>query len=795
MPSKSPAAAPPAPALHAAARPVAKPEMVRLDVRGMHCASCVSAVERALGAVPGVESAAVDLIGHRADVRVDSARVDAARLVAAIREAGYEAAPRGAAASEDAGERRARRLEERRRTRGLLVKSIVTIAIGCAAMALSMPLHSAETGGGAASGTHPGGASFLHDPGALRWALFALTLPILLFSGSHFFTGAWRAARRGRADMSTLVALGTGTAFVGSALVTIAPEWVRAAGLPADVYYEAIPWVIGLVTLGRYLEERAKHRAGDAVRRLAEETPPTARIVGGDGVERDAPVASVAPGDLLRLRPGERVPVDGVVERGATSVDESLLTGESMPVPKREGDALLGGTTNGAGSIVFRASAVGSESAAARILALLEDAMTAKPRIQRVVDRVAGVFVPAVLAVAALAVVGWLAFGPAPRAAFALHAWVTTLVIACPCAMGLAVPAAIAVATGTAARRGVLVRSAAVLETAHEIDVVVFDKTGTLTEGKPRVVGMEANPREREEGTAADAREALALAASVERGSEHPLAAALLAHAESLEVRLARPAEDLESRAGRGIAGSVEGRRVLVGNARFLDEEDVDAEPLREALAAAERRAETPILVAVDGRAALLLGVRDPVRAGAREAVGALRRGGVRVVLLTGDRRGTAEAVAGEIGIDEVVAEALPWDKVDFVKALRAEGRKVAMVGDGVNDAPALAAADLGIALAGGAGVAAEAADVTLLGRRLDAVPATLRLARAAHRVIRQNLGWAFGYNVLGIPLAAGVFYPWTGWLLSPVVASAAMALSSVSVVTNALRLRNADLD
>jgi Cu+-exporting ATPase len=755
----------------------AKDEVVRLNVRGMSCASCVAAVETALEKTPGVKEASVDLIGQRADVRVEAGRTDPLRLVEAVRNAGYQADLRTLSADGDRAERHA---AEQRAEHNLFLRFAVTFAVGCLAMVLSWSeMH----------GDHAGAVS---TP-ATRWILLALSAFILLWSGNHFFTGAWNAARRRSADMDTLVALGTGTAFVHSAVVTIAPGWVHRAGLPSEVYFEAIPWVIALVTLGRFLEERAKLRAGEAVRRLAEKTPSTVRIL-REGKETEVPIADVRPGDVVRVRPGERLPVDGVLLSGATSVDESMLTGESMPVEKREGDTVLGGTLNGAGPVTIRATTVGSESAMARIVQILEDAMTAKPRVQRIVDRIARVFVPAVLAIASIAFLIWLLFGPDPSFAHALHAWITTLIIACPCAMGLAVPAAISVATGTSAKRGVLVRSGAVLETAPRIDTVVLDKTGTLTQGRPKVTAVafpNGSPNSTNGSPISTERELLALLGSLERNSEHSLAGAILSRAHELGVEWTE-ASDVEVRAGRGIAGTVNGRRVLAGTLRFLDEEDVSSSAIEDLVSDAEQEGATPIAVAVDGRPVAVLRVRDSLRPGAADAVAKLRRDGMRVILLTGDRRRTADAIAREAGIDEVVAEALPWDKVDMVRRLREEGRVVAMAGDGINDAPALAAADLGIAMFGGSDIAAEAADVTILSPHLDAIPWTVRFARAAHRIIVQNLVWAFGYNVLGIPLAAGVFYPWTGWLLSPVIASAAMALSSVSVVLNSLRLAHA---
>ncbi len=747
-------------------------ERTTLDVTGMHCASCVSRVEKALEAVPGVESARVDLMAKRARVAWaehgephEHPGPDA--LVTAVRAAGYDAHVRDgaehhsmAAPSRDVSEAQ------------LGARFAYSFTAAWIAMALSMPLmhHGSAL---------PGLDRLSHD--ALRWLLFAITLPVILWSGRHFFERTGRGLRHGNLDMDSLVALGTGTAFAASTVVTIAPDRVQALGLPTDVWYEAVPWVVSLVTLGRLLEERAKRTAGEAVRTLAESAPREARVL-RDGREVDVPVADVREGDLVVLRPGEKVPVDGVVEKGDTSVDESLLTGESVPVEKHAGDRVAGGTVNGAGGITFRATAVGQHTAVARIVALLEEAMAAKPAVQRLVDRVAAVFVPAVIGVAVAALIGWVLAGQG--LAFGLHAFVTVLIIACPCAMGLAVPAAIAVATGRAAKSGILVRNAAVLETGPRVDTVVLDKTGTLTRGRPEVTHVTMAP-----DAGLSELEVLTYAAALERRSEHPLAGAIVRHAETKGAR-AVEAETAFASAGAGMLGRVEGRKVRVGTAAFLASQQADPAALADAVAAMERDAATPVLVAVDGRAVAALGVRDPLRPDARDAVAALKRLGLRVILLSGDRRGTTEAVAREAGIDEVIAEATPQDKIAKVRALREAGAVVAMAGDGVNDAAALAAADLSLAMGSGTDVALEAADVALAGGKLASIPAVLRLARSARRIIRQNLVWAFGYNVIGIPLAAGVFFPWTGWLLSPVFASAAMALSSVSVVGNSLRLR-----
>lgn len=753
-----------------------------IDVAGMHCASCVSKVEDSLSAVPGVDRAAVNLLAHRADVW-HQGDVPGAALVDAVRRAGFDGRPRAAGQAPAASSEPAES--------SLGIRFAFTFAVAWIAMFLSMPLMHG-------SPAVPGVVTWILAPldvftrtvfpflyewphARLGWWLLAFTTPVIFWSGRHFFTRTFQGLPRGRFDMDALVAIGTGTAFVYSSFVTVAPAASLRLGLGTHVYFEAIPWVLSLVTLGRLLEERAKRRAGEAVRALADRVPATARVL-RQGGEVDVPIADVVVGDVLVLRPGEKVAVDGIVESGNTAIDESLLTGESLPVERGPGDAVIGGTVNGSGALTFRATKVGADTAIARIVALLEDAMAGKPAIQRTVDRVAAVFVPVVLGIAAVTFLAWWQFGPG--IGWALQAFVSVLIIACPCAMGLAVPAAIAVATGRAAHLGMLVRDGSILETAHRVDLVVLDKTGTVTEGKPEVAElrwMETSPVSEEE--------ALSLVAALERRSEHPLAAALVRYAAQRGAE-ERTAETVFTKAGGGVFGKVDGHKVRVGTAAFLREKDVDPEPLRETVERFEGEASTPVLVGIDGVASGVFAVRDPVQAGAAEAVAELHRLGLKVVLLSGDRRPVADAVAAQVGADEVRAEASPEDKVRFVQERRAAGSVVLMAGDGVNDAPALAEADLGVAMGGGADVAREAADVTLVSGQLRSLPSAVRLARAAIRIIHQNLWWAFGYNVIAIPLAAGVFYPWTGWLLSPVVASAAMALSSVSVVMNSLRLR-----
>ncbi|MAF27029.1 MAG: heavy metal translocating P-type ATPase [Gemmatimonadota bacterium] len=743
-------------------------DRIVFDIEGMRCAGCVSSLEKSLRAVPGVAEATVDLLSKKAEVAWKDAPGDDAAVVQAVHALGFSAtvsAPR--TGGDDAGA-------------GLgdgVAESAATDAVRRVWWRFAFTMASAVATTVVAARWMGGDEA---TAATARWVLFGLTAPVYLGSGSEFLRGAVRAARHRATDMNTLVALGTGAAFLYSTVVTAAPGWIASMGLPLEVYFGAVPWVIGLVMLGRILEDRAKRRASSAVRDLAGLAPLSARVV-IDGTERDIPLAEVAVGDLVRVRPGESIPVDGVVAEGTTSVDESMLTGEPLPVAKTAGDSMTGGTANGTGGVLLRATGVGEDTALARIVQMLERAMTSKPAIQRLADRVAGVFVPGVLGIGVVAFALWWAFGPAPAFLHALHVFVTVLIIACPCAMGLAVPAAVSVATGRAARRGILVRSGAVLEMAHRVDTVVLDKTGTVTEGRPVVESVYAL-------AGYDEARVLSCAAAVERASEHPLAEAVAQFASARNAPV-REALSVRAHAGRGIAATVDGIPVLVGSARFLDENGVDGSSLAAVAAEGDRAARTMVFVAIGGEAAGAILVTDPVKAGSAEAVAALRARGIRVILLTGDRRGTADAVAAAVGVDRVEAEALPEDKIGVVRELRAEGAVVAMVGDGINDAPALAEADVGIAMGSGTDIAMEAADITLVRGDLRGVPAAIDLSAAAMRIIRQNLFWAFGYNTVGIPIAAGVLYPWTGVLLPPVFASAAMALSSVSVVSNSLRL------
>ncbi len=626
---------------------------------------------------------------------------------------------------------------------------------------------------------------------AANWIGLVLATPVVFWAGRPVFVRAWQAAQHRTANMFTLIALGTGAAWAYSAAATLAP-WVFPAEFTdrhgvISTYFEAAAVITALVLLGQVLELRARRSTGAAIRALLALAPATARRVRDDGTEEDIPLGHVHVGDRLRVRPGEKVPVDGTVAEGSGVVDESMLTGEPIPVPKQPGDAVTGGTVNTTGSFVMTATRIGSETVLARIVRLVGEAQRSRAPVQKLADRVAAWFVPAVVAVAIITFVMWAIFGPQPALAYALVNAVAVLIIACPCALGLAAPMSVTVGVGRGAREGVLVKSADVLERMEKVDTVVVDKTGTLTEGKPRLV------------TLLPARgfteiELLRLAAALEKGSEHPLAAAILKGAQDRVVN-APTAEGFESVAGKGVRGTVTGRRVALGNRALMEAEGVgDLNGLAARAEELRRDGQTVVFVAVDGKVAGLVGVADPIKHRSFDAVDQLRAAGVRVVMLTGDSRTTAEAVAKKLGITEVVAEVLPEQKVETVRKLKAEGRVVAMAGDGVNDAPALAAADVGIAMGTGTDVAMESAGVTLVKGDLRGIVKARNLSRATMKNIRQNLVFAFAYNLLGVPVAAGVLYPFFGLLLSPMLAAAAMSLSSVSVIANALRLRYTEL-
>ncbi len=676
--------------------------------------------------------------------------------------------------------------------RELRQKFTVSLAAAILAMLLSLPLASADPGttrdplmrvmmplSRMFERIVPGVADVSAD--VWRYLLLAVTIPVIGWAGRHFYSRAWAAARHRMADMNTLIALGTGAAFLFSLAMTLADDWFSARGIRPQVYYEPVVWIIALILLGNLLEARAKNRTWEALRRLIALRPPTARVLRG-GEEQTVSLDDVRVGDRLLVRPGETIPADGVILDGSSHVDESMLTGEPEPVRKVVGDSVVGATLNRNGALQLRVTRTGEETVLARIIRLVREAQGSKPPIQRLADRVSAVFVPVVLVLATLTFGVWLLFGPEPSYLHALVAAVTVLIIACPCAMGLAVPTAVMVATGRGAELGVLIRGGEALERTGDVDVVVLDKTGTITEGRPRVGSVIAAS---ESGLNAD--RVLQLAASVERFSEHPLGESIVAEAERRTIPLL-PVTAFESRTGRGVEGVVEGHRVALGNVALMREAKVDPAALDRQIG---RPDETRVYLAVDGRVAGLITVSDPVRSSSAEAVRRLKELDLDLLLLSGDDQRTTTSVAQMVGIDHVVAEVLPSGKLQEIRRLQREGKSVAMVGDGLNDAPALAQADIGIAMGGGTSVAVEAATVTLMRGDLMGVVDGIALSRRTMKIIRQNLFWAFIYNLIGIPIAAGVLYPRFGLLLSPAMAAAAMAASSVSVVSNSLRLRN----
>ncbi|WP_299039901.1 copper-translocating P-type ATPase [uncultured Pseudokineococcus sp.] len=658
------------------------------------------------------------------------------------------------------------------------------------AVALTVPVVVLEMGSHLVPAVHD-----LVPPAVSVWVQLLLATPVVLWAGWPFFVRGWASVRSRNLNMFTLVALGTGVAWAFSVVAVLAPGIFPAAfrgmGGTVDVYFEPAAVITALVLLGQVLELRARERTSGAVRALLDLTPPTTRRVEADGTEHDVDLAQVAVGDLVRVRPGEKVPVDGTVVEGRASLDESMVTGESMPVTKVEGDTVIGGTLASGGGLLVRAGAVGGDTVLARVVDLVSAAQRSRAPIQATVDKVAAVFVPVVIAVAVAAFGVWALVGPDPALAHALVVAVSVLIIACPCALGLATPMSVMVGLGRAASAGVLVKDAEAMEQLQRVDVVVVDKTGTLTQGRPQLTGVHVHGD-------VDPTDVLRLAAALERSSEHPLAHAVVTADDATATTgdagpSSRPApvvQDFTAPAGRGVSGLVDGHRVLVGSAAHLREHDVDPTPLEEPAERVRAGGATAVLVAVDGAPAAVLAVADPVRDSTHAALEALRSDGVDVVMLTGDAEATARAVARQVGIERVEAEVTPQRKHDVVRELREQGHVVAMVGDGVNDAPALAAADVGVAMGTGTDVALESAGITLLQADLAALVRARRLSRATTRNIRQNLVFAFAYNGAGIPLAAGVLYPFTGLLLSPVIAAAAMALSSVSVITNALRLR-----
>ncbi|MCI1898438.1 MAG: copper-exporting P-type ATPase CopA [Enterobacter sp.] len=725
----------------------------QLLINGMSCASCVSRVQNALQAVPGVSQARVNLAERTALVMGSAS---ASELVRAVEKAGY-----GAEAIEDDIERRERQQENAIATmKRFRWQAIVALLVGIPVMVWGML----------------GDNMMVTDENRTLWLVIGvITLGVMVFAGGHFYTSAWKSLKNRTATMDTLVALGTGAAWLYSMSVNVWPQWFPMEA--RHLYYEASAMIIGLINLGHMLEARARQRSSKALERLLDLTPPSARVVTDDG-EKTLPLAEVQPGMTLRLTTGDRVPVDGEITQGEAWLDEAMLTGEPVPQQKSAGDAVHAGTVVQDGSVLFRASAVGSHTTLSRIIRMVRQAQSSKPEIGQLADKISAIFVPVVVGIALFSAAIWYFFGPAPQIVYTLVIATTVLIIACPCALGLATPMSIISGVGRAAEFGVLVRDADALQRASTLDTLVFDKTGTLTEGKPQVVAVKT--------VGLTEAEAVRLAAALEQGSSHPLARAIIEKASSAALPQVSHFRTLR---GLGVSGEAEGHTLLLGNQALLNENGVDTSALEDELKAQASQGATPVLLAVDGQAAALLAVRDPLRQDSIAALKRLHRAGYRLVMLTGDNPTTAHAIAKEAGIDEVIAGVLPDGKADAIKKLQNEGRQVAMVGDGINDAPALAQADVGIAMGGGSDVAIETAAITLMRHSLMGVADALAISKATLRNMKQNLLGAFIYNSFGIPIAAGILWPLTGTLLNPVVAGAAMALSSITVVSNANRL------
>ncbi len=742
--------------------PPADVRKTTLFVGGMTCAACVRRVENALRDIPGVREAAVNFAASRATVTHHPLRVDVETLKKVLEETGYEFLGVLDETPEDPVQE-----ANRRELRDLRLRLIVGAALNVLIMAGSMP-HVVP---------------FLSAV-PQQWmlpALFVLTIPAVFWVGSRFLTGALKAARQKTADMNTLVALGALSAFFYSAAVTFFPDFFSRAGYELHVYYDGAAMIVTLVLLGRFLEMKARGRTSEAIKKLMQLAPRTARVLRG-GQELEVPVDGLVPGDLIQVRPGERIATDGRLESGSSTVDESMLTGESMPVTKSTGSEVFAGTINQGGSFMFTATKIGTETVLAQIIRLVEEAQGSKAPIQRFADRVASIFVPVVMVLAVITFLVWGFLVKDADLSLALLNFVSVLIIACPCAMGLATPTAVMVGTGLGAESGILIKGGESLEKACHLTTVIFDKTGTLTKGKPEITDILTV-------RGADQSTLLKWAASLEAVSEHPLARAIVSKARQDGERL-QPVFEFQALAGLGARGEVEGREVLVGSARLLQEKGVETTSLAGEAEAMLSRGRTCVFVAVQGQAVGAVCLADAPRDSSREAVETLKAMGLNVSMITGDREQTARVVAGELGVQRVLAEVMPGEKAGEIRRLQESGEVVAMVGDGINDAPALAAADVGIAIGAGTDVAVEASDITLMRDDLRLVPAAVRLSALTMRIIKQNLFWAFFYNSLGIPVAAGVLYPFFGILLNPMFAAAAMALSSVSVVSNALRLR-----
>ncbi len=736
-----------------------------IPIKGMTCAACVARVEKGLSGTEGVVNAKVNFATESATVEYIPSQIGIRELRKAIEEAGYEAVTAGP--GEDVVEKEQREREAHYRS---LKRKVFTGASLTVPIIILMYWHALGLG------------SIFHLPMETGFIIqFLLATPVQFWIGLQFYRGAFAAARHKTTDMNTLIAVGTSAAYIYSVLATFYPSLFQLRGYRADVYFDTSAAIIVLILLGRTFEAKAKGQTSEAIKKLIGLKPRTARVV-RNGAEMDIPVEDVEIGDVILVRPGEKVPVDGVIKEGYSSVDESMITGEPIPAEKKTGDGVIGGTMNKTGSFRFEATKVGRETMLSHIIKLVQEAQGSKPPIARLADKIASVFVPAVILIASLTFIIWYVFGPAPSFTYAILNFIAVLIIACPCSLGLATPTSIMVGTGKGAENGVLIRSGAALETAHKITTIVFDKTGTITKGEPSltdIIRADTMPED----------EILSYAASAERGSEHPLAEAIVKKALEKNIQIAEP-YGFRAIPGHGIKATVKDKTVIFGNMQMITDEGISTDSMGNAAERLASEGKTPMFLSVDGKLAGILAVSDTLKENSKEAVSALKKLGVEVVLLTGDNRRTAQAIAKQVGIERVIAEVLPEDKAKMVKDLQAEKKIVAMVGDGINDAPALAQADVGIAIGTGTDVAMEASDITLISGDLRAVVSAIALSKATLKNIRQNLFWAFAYNTILIPVAAGVLFPFFGILLNPIFAGAAMGMSSVTVVSNALRLK-----
>ena len=743
-------------------------ENTTFKLRGMSCASCAKTIETAIRSVPGVTQSNVNFAAEQASVTYNASQTNIATIQQAVDAAGYFAQPISAdvLAPTDDADRREQRRESRQLLRKIWFGAIVSII-------LVMGSFSAMTGLPIAFIP-----MWLHDP----WLQLALTTPVLVWAGSTFFINAWKAVKRHTATMDTLVAIGTGSAYTYSLFPTVFPRWFTTQGIAPDVYYEAVVVIITLILLGRLLENNAKGQTSEAIRKLIGLQSKTARVM-RDGRETDIPIADVMLNDIILVRPGEKIPVDGKIVEGNSTIDEAMVTGESLPVKKQVGDEVIGATINKTGSFKFQATRIGKDTFLAQIVKLVQQAQGSKAPIQRLADQVTGWFVPVVIAIAIATFILWYDLMGNPT--LALITTVGVLIVACPCALGLATPTSIMVGTGKGAEHGILIKDAASLEQAHKLQTIVLDKTGTITEGKPTVTDFVTLS-----GADRPDLKLLSLVAAVERSSEHPLAEAAVQYA---QIQGATPIDcrDFVAIAGSGVQGIVSNQLVQIGTQRWMNELGIATNALQPQREQLENAGKTVVWLAVDGRTMAIMAMADAVKLSSVNAIRSLQKLGLEVVMLTGDNHRTADVIAREVGIQRVMAEVRPDQKVAQIQAIQAEGKRVAMVGDGINDAPALAQADVGFAIGTGTDVAIAASDITLISGDLNGIVTAIQLSHATMRNIQQNLFFAFIYNVLGIPIAAGILYPIFGWLLNPMIAGAAMALSSVSVVTNALRLKN----